>query len=277
MKKIILLSVLVVLGVVALGQVAYAATSTVSVVPSTATKNVGAAFNTTISLVPQGNKVCVVTGTLTFTNLTCKSITVGSGIMAQVSPTCSNPKFILGIPNCTTAAQNIMTVSVKGNNVGQAILYFSGLNVIGAGTAVAFTGNGGLYNITAVPKPTPTPNPTLTSDLTAYNAALSAVVESDYTVESWATYQTVVIANPATTEDAQADVDTATANITAAQSALVLKTDSTPNPENNIPANVGAASFLSVASDYFWPILIILIIIAIGYGIYYFAAKRKKK
>jgi len=276
MKKIILLSALVMVSIVALSQVAYAATSTLSVVPATASKNVGAAFNATVSLVPQGEKVCVVTGTLTFNNLTCKSITVAPGLMAQIIPTCSNHKFVLGIPGCTTAAQNILTVSVKGNNVGQAKLSFIGANVIGAGTAVVFTANGGTYNITAVPKPKPTPNPVLTSDLTAYNAALSAVAESDYTVESWATYQTVVIANPATTKNTQAEVDAATANIIAAQSVLVLKADLTTNPDN-LPASVGAASFLSVASGYFWPLLIILIIVAAGYAIYYFIRKRKEK
>jgi len=275
-KKIILLSVLVVLGVVALGQVAYAATSTVSVLPATANKNVGTTFNATVNLVPQGNKVCVVKGTLSFVNLTCRSISVDPVFEYAIkTPTCASPSFTLGIPGCTTTTQNVLTVSVKGNNIGQAILPFTGIKLIGGpdgGTDVTFLANGGLYNITAVPKPTPT----LTSDLTAYNAALSAVTESDYTVESWATYQTVVIANPATTEDTQADVDTATANITAAQSALVLKADLTPNPEDNIPADVGAAGLLSVASEYFWPILIVLIILCAGYGIYYLV-KRKKK
>ena len=275
MKKIILVSVLVLLGVCALGQAAYAATSTVSVVPSAATKNVGTTFNVSVSLVPQGEKVCVVTGTLVFNNLTCKSIAVASGLMPQTAPTCSNPKFVLGIPSCTIANQNLLTVSVAGNNAGQAKVSLSGINVIGAGTAVSSAANDGVYTIIAVPKPTPkpTPTPTTTSDLTAYNAALAAVTESDYTAESWATYQTVVTANLVTTKNTQAEVDKATANIVAAQSALVLVLAST----DNLPANVGAASFLTVASNYFWPILIILIIIAIAYGIYYFMKRKGKK
>ena len=59
------------------------------------------------------------------------------------------------------------------------------------------------------------------ADLTAYNAALSAVVEADYTTESWAAYQLIVAANAVTAEDTQTAVNTATQNITAAQSALV--------------------------------------------------------
>ncbi len=59
------------------------------------------------------------------------------------------------------------------------------------------------------------------ADLTAYNAALAAVVEADYTAESWTKYQLVVAANVATAENTQAEVDAATAAITAAQADLV--------------------------------------------------------
>jgi hypothetical protein len=59
------------------------------------------------------------------------------------------------------------------------------------------------------------------SDLTAYNAALAAKVEADYTAGSWTAYQAVVTANVMTTADSQADVDAATAAITTAQGNLV--------------------------------------------------------
>ena len=62
-----------------------------------------------------------------------------------------------------------------------------------------------------------------TANMTTYAAALAAVTESDYTTASWATYQTVVIANVVTDQNSQTEVDTATSNITAAQSSLVLK------------------------------------------------------
>ncbi|MBC3887343.1 hypothetical protein GH810_03340 [Acetobacterium paludosum] len=60
------------------------------------------------------------------------------------------------------------------------------------------------------------------ADLTAYNAAIAAVNQADYTTASWTTYQAVVAANPAATTDTQSKVDTATANIVAAQGNLVL-------------------------------------------------------
>jgi len=63
----------------------------------------------------------------------------------------------------------------------------------------------------------------LVADLTAYNLALAAVDEADYTTATWATYQIVVLANVMTDQDTQADVDTATGLITTAQGDLVLK------------------------------------------------------
>ncbi len=66
------------------------------------------------------------------------------------------------------------------------------------------------------------------ADLTAYDAALAAVTESDYTAESWAAYQAVVDANVVTSDNLQSEVDAATAAITAAQADLVkvLKVES---------------------------------------------------
>jgi len=59
------------------------------------------------------------------------------------------------------------------------------------------------------------------ADLTAYNAALAAVVEADYTPTSWAAYQVVVAANVVTVDNTAEEVATATANIIAAQADLV--------------------------------------------------------
>ena len=61
------------------------------------------------------------------------------------------------------------------------------------------------------------------ADLTAYEAALAAVTEADYTEASWATYQEVVAANVVTVENTQAEVDAAEAAITAAQAYLVFE------------------------------------------------------
>lgn len=58
-------------------------------------------------------------------------------------------------------------------------------------------------------------------DLQAYQAALAAVTEADYTPSSWAIYQAVVNANVVTDANIQNDIDAATAAITAAQAHLV--------------------------------------------------------
>jgi len=64
-----------------------------------------------------------------------------------------------------------------------------------------------------------------TTDLTAYEAALAAVTEADYTTESWDVYQAVAAANVVTMANTQAEVDAATAAITAAQANLVIIID----------------------------------------------------
>ncbi len=64
-------------------------------------------------------------------------------------------------------------------------------------------------------------NPIQKADLTAYNAALAAVKQSDYTEESWIAYQKVVLANVVTENNTQARVNEATQAITNAQKDLV--------------------------------------------------------
>ncbi|WKY46951.1 hypothetical protein Q5O24_11355 [Eubacteriaceae bacterium ES3] len=64
------------------------------------------------------------------------------------------------------------------------------------------------------------------SDLTAYEAALAAVTE-DQVKEGWTAYQAVVDANVMTAQNTQEEVDTATANILAAQKDLVFYSDLT--------------------------------------------------
>lgn len=59
------------------------------------------------------------------------------------------------------------------------------------------------------------------SDLTAYNAALMAVSQGNYTTTSWSAYQVVVSANLVTADTTQSAVDAATTKIVAAQKNLV--------------------------------------------------------
>ncbi len=70
---------------------------------------------------------------------------------------------------------------------------------------------------------TPGETQPIEADLTAYNAALAAVTEADYTAESWAAYQAIVAVNVVTAANTQEEVDAAAAAITAAQANLVVK------------------------------------------------------
>lgn len=164
-KKVISILIFAVLGALVSGQAIYAANSILSVFPASGSKNAGESFDITVQIDPQGNKVCVVKGTLSLDNLTCGSIAVASGITAQTMPTCTSPSFILGIPRCAITAQNVLVVSVRGNKVGQAKASLTGFSVIGVGALVPSGLQGGTYNIIAAsslaPKLSPTPSPAI--------------------------------------------------------------------------------------------------------------------
>jgi hypothetical protein len=237
MKKIILFAVSAILGVLFVGQNVYADSAVMSVLPATASKNAGTAFNISVNLDPQGNKICVVKGTLIFDNLTCKSIAVASGLMVQASPTCDSPSFTFGIPKCTTDAQDLMTISVKGISTGQSGASFASIKIIGVGALVPSTSQGGMYNITdAEIRPATTPAP----------AVAPVVPPLAQKVEQ-----------PSETQQTQTPVEQVT-------------------PKGNLLTTAGPASLSSIASNYAWPLLVVLIIIAAVYGIYYLL-KRKKK
>lgn len=159
MKKIILISAFVVLGFLVLGQAVYAANSTLSVLPASLDSAVGKVFNVFVQMDPAGNKICVVKGALSFDNLSCQSITVSNAVMAQTAPTCANPSFLLGIPKCVITDQNILSVSVKGDNAGTGRVSLSGVKIIGIGTDVSSNLQNGAYNITEIQTQTPAPQP----------------------------------------------------------------------------------------------------------------------
>ena len=231
-KKIILLSAIVILGALPLGQAVYAANPSLSILPATASKNVGTTFNVSVQLDPQGNKVCVVKGTLNLNALTCRGITVASGLMPQTTPTCKSPNFTLGIPQCTTAAQNLFTVSVEGSAAGEATASLAATKVIGVGVVISSGANGGTYNIIAVAAPTTAP--TTTPETT----------------------QTVTPPVQQPTQQASAPTQNTTA-------------------KNGISESQ-TASLATAAAGYFWPMLIILIIVCVVFGIYYLVPKKKK-
>ena len=155
--KIIFLS-LMFLSALCFGKEANAANASLYISPASATENAGSTFDISAKVSTQGNKVCVVEGRLVFNNLTCQNITVANGFMAQTSPTCSDPHFVLGIPTCTTAVKNLFTISVKAGSVGSASASFTGAGIIGVGVLISSDSAGGNYTIKAA-LPTPTPKP----------------------------------------------------------------------------------------------------------------------
>jgi len=56
-----------------------------------------------------------------------------------------------------TAMVTILTISVKGNNVGQAKASLTKFSVIGAGVLIPSNAQGGVYNIIAGSTPAPSP------------------------------------------------------------------------------------------------------------------------
>lgn len=128
----------------------FAATISVIISPASGNKNLVSPFNINVAIRTNGENVCVVKGTLSFSNLSCQTVNVASGLMAQKNPTCASPSFIIGIPKCTTANKNILSVSVKGDAEGQAKVDLTGVKVIGAGNILQSDSVGATYSITKV-------------------------------------------------------------------------------------------------------------------------------
>jgi len=185
-KTKIVLSVAIFLSTVG---VVSAASSSLSVSPASATKNVGEFSFVTIGINSLGNKVCGAEGTLVFNNLSCQSITTASGLMAQSSPTCSNPYFLVGIPSCTTVNKDLFTVSVKAGNAGVASISATGVDVIGEGKSVGSTLANGNYTINAVvapiiPVPVVVPKTTPTAQSDGFIGYINGQIQTFPTLEA---------------------------------------------------------------------------------------------
>ena len=146
--KILILS-LVLLSVFGFYATTQAAGDYLFVSPSESTIKAGAGINISVAVGTSGDKICAVQGTILFNNLTCKSITLASGVMAQTSPTCSDPSFIIGIPKCVTANTTLFTVSSNAEKPGIASISFSDVNLIGLGVSAGTTSLAGNYTVNA--------------------------------------------------------------------------------------------------------------------------------
>jgi len=129
------------------------AESSLYVSPETSTVNTNSSITSYVSVIPNGEKVCVVKGSLSFNNLDCKSIVMAEGLMAQKVPTCSDPNFTLGIPTCTLVNKNLFTVQSNTKNSGTANISLINLNIIGEGVSVGSKSNNVNYTVNAPQKP----------------------------------------------------------------------------------------------------------------------------
>jgi len=265
-KTKIILSAIIFLSVVGFVGTAIAAESSLYISPASITKTAGNTFSASLGLTASGNKVCAVEGTLVFNNLTCQSITVASDIMVQSSPTCSNPHFLIGIPNCTTSDKALLTVSVRAGSAGTASISATGVDIIGEGSSVGSTSTKGNYTINAIPKPVTTTPQTNNDGFVGYvNGKLQTFPTIEAAQQAGATgiepnYQR----NPA--EATPASEPTQQVETPAEQTVQ----------ENNLTADIGTASLAGAGMKWYNYFAIALVIMVILYGIYYFAKKRKK-
>ncbi len=153
--KILFLGIIILVGGLGFYQSAGAAGS-VYVSPATLSKNVGELFNLSVG-VSGGEKVCAVEGKLNLNKLSCQSVNMVDGVMAQSSPTCNNLYFLIGIPGCTTSNKTLFTVNVKAGSAGIAAANFTGVDIIGEGMSVSSASVGGSYTLTAISVPTTPP------------------------------------------------------------------------------------------------------------------------
>ena len=266
-KTKIILSVIIFLSVVGFVGTVSAAESSLYISPASITKTAGNTFSASVGLTASGNKVCAVEGTLVFNNLTCQSITVASDVMAQSSPTCSNPHFLIGIPNCTTSDKTLLTVSVRAGTAGVASISIASVDVIGEGSSVGSASTKGNYTINAIPKAIPATPQTSNGFIGYVNGKVQ-------------TFPTLEAAQQAGATGIEPNYDRNPAEVTSAseQTQPIEAPVQETAQENNLTANVGAAALANTgASKWFNWILIIVVILIVIYAIYYFATKRKKK
>jgi len=160
----IIFSAIIFLSVIGFVGTVNAAGASLYVSPTNLTENVGDIFSASVGFIASGDNICAVEGTLVFNNLSCQNITVVSDVVEQSSPTCSNPHFLIGIPNCTTLDKNLLTVSLEAGNTGVASISFTGVDIMGEGASVGSASTNGNYTINAVliqtPKTVVIPRPT---------------------------------------------------------------------------------------------------------------------
>lgn len=189
--------------------VAHADTVSVYITPSSITKSPGAVFDATVRVSNSAVKVYAVEGTLVFNNMTCKNITITSGLMAQSVPTCANPYFLIGSTTGMSTDSPLMTVSVKAGASGSGSILVSDPDIIGDGISLSKVSTPATYTISAlkiVPKQVIS-----TTEKTAVAATNTASF-----------------------------IDIATTTVSEVATATVAET-ATETPTNNLSANAGSS------------------------------------
>lgn len=162
MKKIIFIGILIA-GFLFLGGITFAQNSylerisaSLSVNPSSFNVSPGAPLKISVQLDPNKHKICAIGGYLSFAselfgNPYIEKIEVVKGIKAEPLPTAVSPRFYLVLPNCLTAKQNVMEITIKGDRPGSATIKLDGVIMYGLGGAVVSSvTKGGQYNVVAL-------------------------------------------------------------------------------------------------------------------------------
>ena len=153
--------------------------------PPSAQKNAGEIMNVSVRVNPSGKNVCLVEGRIVFNNLSCQSITVAGDLMAQSTPSCSNPYFLIGIPGCSLTDKNVFNMSVRTGSAGQGTISFTNVDVVGEGVSVSNNSVGGSYNIiSATPSVPPITEKPVTTEKIEEAVAGESIVEEEEVVET---------------------------------------------------------------------------------------------
>lgn len=269
-KTKIILSAIIFFSVLSFVGTVNAAGSSLYVSPASLSKTAGDIFNASVGFNASGNKVCAAEGTLVFNNLSCQSITIADGVMAQSTPSCSNPHFLIGIPNCSTSDKILFTTSVKAGSAGPASISLTSVDVIGEGASVGSASISGNYTINAVSKPTPATPQTNNGFIGYVNGHVQTFPTREAAQQAGATgiepnYQRF----PAGTTTTPTEKETTTVDPTTTTSTAEAL------DESSQLAAVGVASSETTDSNTLWILSIIVIVLGIGYGIYYFKKGKK--
>ncbi|MDO8575103.1 MAG: hypothetical protein Q7R78_00165 [bacterium] len=269
-KTKIILSAIIFLSVIGIVGTAIAAGASLYVSPASLTKVVGDTFNVSVGVNVSGNKVFAVEGTLVFNNLSCQSITVADGLMAQSAPTCSNPHFLIGIPNGTIADKVLLTTSVRSESVGAASINSTGVDIVGEGVSVGSASMSGNYTINAVPKPKTTPTLTPKPKSTAPQTSNGFI---GYVNGDIQTFPTQEAAQRAGATGIEPNYQKYPAVATSTQS-VVQEATNTPLTQQEVVQPVSNTQIAAVAESgspsyaWLWMVLIIIVLALIGWWMY---------